>query len=77
MSYILYVDKIYIYLCFLKCVTVNMKTKNENSIELLKEEIAGELEKGAGSYRKVSLPSFSALLYRAQGFKECDLHVKL
>lgn len=67
--YILYVDKIYIYFCFLKCVTVNMKTKNENSIELLNEEIAGELQKSVGSYGKVSLPSFSSLLIISEGLK--------
>jgi hypothetical protein len=46
-----------------------MKTKNENSIELLNEEIAGELQKSVGSYGKVSLPSFSSLLIISEGLK--------
>jgi len=48
---------------------VNVKTKNENSIDSLKEEVVGELEKGVGSYGKVSLPSFSSLLIISEGLK--------
>jgi len=46
-----------------------MKTKNENCVELFKEEIVGELEKGVGSYGKISLPSFSSLLIISEGLK--------